>query len=633
MTYVEGSSLLERAALDKLISLLKRGLGARVAETAVVSTKVHLTDQAVPGEVQVVATSDAGRAFYHRRSSGQIVHADIFHSPGDVPPALVAMRVTKALTTLRLEAYGGCPVSPGSLVSFIDVQTALGGGRLDGLLLGGRELGARLAHKTHVHVTFLNCPELLASLFSMISAVESAIEGSGLELRKVRAVRMVRGDVPANLDDYRVTTDSLLREGMGPRAEAAGARAAETGNFFKSAPESAAWAVEPLRSPKGPPGGGNGPDALNSPGGPHGPARSDSACDSSDVLRRLDSTSGAITEALAREAVRLAGSYEDTVKLLRALAAGMKSGEFLRFKTQSMRDPEEIREAMLRSNLATYDGSSYFLSPEGEKVLQYLLSHRYEFEAYLRRLLRTLPSRCAVPGERARAPLRPTSSPRRAVAVSIEKGNWHGDLAVVETAISRGLRMDRRFRPEDLRFYFRREEKSRPVILLIDASASMAGKRLQSAKELARTLVLTGKDDVAICIFQDADVRLVSGFTRNPRQIEQALASIEASGLTPMARGLEGALAIAETKSRKPLVLLITDGIPTVPSSTLSPVDDAIDAARKLARRGVKLGCIGLEPNRGFLKQMVEAARGTLYIVDELESSVLASIARKERGY
>ncbi|HHY35161.1 MAG TPA: VWA domain-containing protein [Firmicutes bacterium] len=617
MTYVEGSSLLERAALDKLIYILKRGFGARVAETAVVSTKVHLTDQAVPGEVQVLATSDAGRVFYHRQSSGQIVHVDIFHSPGDVSPALVAMKMTSALTILRLETYGGSPVPPSSLVSFIDVQTALGGGRLDGPLAGGRELGARLAHKTHVHITFLNCPELLASLFSMISAVEAAIEGSGLELRKVRAVRMVRGSAPANLDDYRATTDSLLREGRGPGAEGVGSGAG-TSKFSQTAPESAASGVESLRSWKDP---SDGPNGRNS------------SYDSSDCPCRPDTTPGAITEALAREAVRRTGSYEDTVKILRALAAGMKSGEFLRFKTQSMRDPEEIREAMLRSKLATYDGFRYLLSPEGETVLEYLLSHRYEFEAYLRRLLRTLPSRGVVPGERAKAPLRPTSSCRRAVVVPIEKGNWHGDLAVVETAIARGIRMDTRFCPEDLRFYFRREEKSRPVILLIDASASMAGKRLQSAKELARTLVLTGKDDVAVCVFQDADVRVASGFTRNPRQIEQALTSIEASGLTPMARGLEGALAIAETKSAKPLVLLITDGIPTVPSSTLSPVDDAIDAARKLARRGIKLGCIGLEPNRGFLKQMVEAARGTLYIVDELESPVLASIARKERGY
>ena len=599
MTYVEGSSFAERAALDRLVSLLNRGFGARVGETAVTSTKVHLTDPSFPGEIQVVATSDAGQVFYHRRSPGQVVHVDIFHSRGDVSPALVAMKIMTALTVLRLETHGDPPVSPGSLASFIDVQTALGGGRLNGALTGGREAGARLAHKTHVHITFLNCPELLACVFSMISAVEAAIECSGLELRKVVAVRMVRGGADADLHDYRATTDSLLRESGN-----------DSSLLRKTSQER--WAEDH-----------SGENAREDNGSPARP----------DAAGPVDAAPGAITEALAREIVRRTGSYEDTVKLLRALAAGMKSGEFLRFRTQSMRDPEEIRESMLRSKLAAYDGLRYSLSPEGQTVLEYLLSHRYEFEAYLRRLLRNLPPRSAVPGQRAKAPLRPASSCRRAAVLPAQRGEWHGDLAVVESAIARGIRLSNRFSPEDLRFYVRREEKSRPIILLIDASASMSGKRLQSAKELARTLVLTGKDDTAVCVFQDADVKVVSGFTRNPRQIEQALVSIEASGLTPLARGLEGALEVAKMKAVKPLVLLLTDGIPTVPSSTLSPVDDAIEAARKLARRGIKLGCIGLEPNRSFLKQMVEAARGTLYIVDELESPVLTSIARKERGY
>ena len=81
---------------------------------------------------------------------------------------------------------------------------------------------------------------------------------------------------------------------------------------------------------------------------------------------------------------------------------------------------------------------------------------------------------------------------------------------------------------------------------------------------------------------------------------------------------------------RKPLILAITDGIPTVPSKSLSPVQDALEAARMIARRGIRFGCVGLEPNRGFLKDMVANAKGTLYIVEELEASTLAAIAKKE---
>jgi len=94
--------------------------------------------------------------------------------------------------------------------------------------------------------------------------------------------------------------------------------------------------------------------------------------------------------------------------------------------------------------------------------------------------------------------------------------------------------------------------------------------------------------------------------------------------------GLEKALEIASRSLKKPLVLCITDGIPTVPSTSLSPIEDSLVAARALAKRGVRLGCIGLEPNQSFLRQMVSAAKGTLYVVEELEASTLAAIAKRE---
>ena len=172
-----------------------------------------------------------------------------------------------------------------------------------------------------------------------------------------------------------------------------------------------------------------------------------------------------------------------------------------------------------------------------------------------------------------------------------------------------------------------------PIILLLDASASMAGRRIRAAKELARHLVLAGKEKVSIVAFQDSDVKVVSDFTRNRRKVEQGLREVQALGLTPLASGLEKALELSLRSAKKPLVLVITDGIPTVPSKSMSPVDDALEAAKKLAKRGVRLGCVGLEPNRGFLRQMVTNARGALYIVDELEASTLAAIAKRESAY
>ena len=160
----------------------------------------------------------------------------------------------------------------------------------------------------------------------------------------------------------------------------------------------------------------------------------------------------------------------------------------------------------------------------------------------------------------------------------------------------------------------------------------MSGKRIASAKELARHLIVTSKEKICVTVFQNSGVEVVCDFTKNPQRLEEGLSRIQAQGLTPLATGLEQAGELCRRSVHKPLVLCITDGIPTVPHKTLSPIDDAISAAKALAARGIRLGCIGLEPNRNFLKQMMRAANGSLYIVDELEASKMAAIARKEQS-
>jgi len=63
----------------------------------------------------------------------------------------------------------------------------------------------------------------------------------------------------------------------------------------------------------------------------------------------------------------------------------------------------------------------------------------------------------------------------------------------------------------------------------------------------------------------------------------------------------------------------------------MNPVADALAAAARLAKERIRFTCIGLEPNRGFLRELAAAARGTLHIVDELEHTLLSEIAHTER--
>ena len=556
----EGSPPGQKDATAYLAKVLSESGAARVGETAVVSTKVHIQDVARPGIVAAVLDSDAGQAFYHRDRTGEVLHMDIFHSPGEIDPKSVARSVLSVLSGMRFESgQVGSAGSMQPLLSYIDLQTGAGGGRLDGPLTFGQEIGVRRAHLSHVHITALMTPETIAAVFSMVAAVESAVEGAGLELRKVRKVQMVRGTSPVDMSNYLASSDSLLRQM--PRA-------------------------------------GQGTDLS--------------------FLR----------EALARQAARDVGSAAEALYVLQSLEAGLRAGEFSRLRLGTDKTPEEVRQALARSRLMRYDGQKYNLSEEGAMALSYLREHSREIEAYLRRMLWSLPRKTVPQGERKETRSEPSENRGRGLALPRGEADSCSSLALPETVAQRGARTN--FLPSDLRFRQARSRKGSPVILLIDASASMAGRRMQAAKELAKHLVLAGKDKVSIVAFQDSDAKVICPFTRSVKKVEAGLKEVHAMGLTPLARGLEKAMELSMRCLRKPLILCVTDGIPTVPSASLSPIDDAVSAARALARRGIRLGCIGLEPNQGFLRQMVSAAKGSLYVVEELEASTMAAIARKE---
>jgi magnesium chelatase subunit D len=217
-------------------------------------------------------------------------------------------------------------------------------------------------------------------------------------------------------------------------------------------------------------------------------------------------------------------------------------------------------------------------------------------------------------------------------------GEWAVEIAVPDTTIAAARRtflegeVGLAFRPDDLRYHQLKGQRTVDICLLIDASASMAGRRLRAAKFLAQHLLLATRERVAVVAFQENHVRVHVPFTRNYQRVTAGLNRLQALGLTPLAEGVMGALEyIGQVRARNPLLLLITDGIPTVPKWTLNPLDDALSAAARLPVERVRFSCIGLEPNRTFLDNLAGVARGSLYIVDELNRESLVSIAHRER--
>lgn len=156
---------------------------------------------------------------------------------------------------------------------------------------------------------------------------------------------------------------------------------------------------------------------------------------------------------------------------------------------------------------------------------------------------------------------------------------------------------------------------------------------MRAAKTLARHLLLTGRDRVAVMAFQERAAFLAVPLTRNFAAAERGLAGVSPAGLTPLSAGLGAARAyLQRSHARNPLLLLVTDGIPTVAGGGgRSPLQEALEEADRLRGSGIALCCIGLEPNERYLTELAHRAGGRLHVVSELRVDLLAALARRER--
>lgn len=457
------------------------------------------------------------------------------------------------------------------LLDYMDVQTATGGGRVTGSLEFGKKPSLRRAHMSHVHVALKLEDELAWSLVLLVAAIEEAICSQGFGLRMVERITNVggtQGTARLDLSDYASDSDSLLRE-------------SSSGQWSSAADE---WADMQL------------------------------ALELADDMGGIDEAS-CVLEALEH---RARGHLTDWLS--------------------SRRDcPCEVGDELVKKGLVEKGKWGYCLTEKGKRVAQIFRYRRKELEALFKRMLRKLPAvKCApARSQRPWKNLRPGECLRRSTAMVPERGEWVGEIAVPETVIRAvvcsGSGCPVQIRGNHVMVHRRIYGAEASVLLLVDASASMAGKRIRAAKHLARHLLLSTKGKVAIAAFQENSVKLVAPFTRNYRRLEDGIRSIQPSGLTPMAEGIcHAVFQLKKVRASSPLLLMITDGIPTVPKWTLNPVEDALNAATMIRSSRLRFACIGLEPNRPFLEEVAARAKGNLYVVAELEKQVLFSIAKAE---
>ncbi|HEX5907329.1 MAG TPA: magnesium chelatase subunit D family protein [Propionibacteriaceae bacterium] len=193
----------------------------------------------------------------------------------------------------------------------------------------------------------------------------------------------------------------------------------------------------------------------------------------------------------------------------------------------------------------------------------------------------------------------------------------------------------------DLRLAVSEGRESNLVLLVVDASGSMAARRrMEAVKAAALSLLLDAyqrRDKVGLITFRGAEATLALPPTSSIDTAARRMGDLPSGGRTPLAEGL---LCAAETlrleqirdPRRRPLLVLVTDG-----RATHGP--DAVDrsqrTADRLRRAGVASLVIDCESGRMSLglAQTLSIHLGAQYVtVDEVGADQLVRAVRQGRA-
>lgn len=164
------------------------------------------------------------------------------------------------------------------------------------------------------------------------------------------------------------------------------------------------------------------------------------------------------------------------------------------------------------------------------------------------------------------------------------------------------------------------------VVLVLDKSSSMEGKKMELARQSAIGLVdnLREIDQVGVLVF-DNSFQWAAPLRRNaePAETKRLISGIIADGGTQIAPALREAYRnIEPSKAVYKHILLLTDGI--------SEEGDSIALAREAAKQKVTISTVGLgqDVNRAYLERVAQTAEGKSYFL--LDVSGLAQLVLRD---
>lgn len=198
-------------------------------------------------------------------------------------------------------------------------------------------------------------------------------------------------------------------------------------------------------------------------------------------------------------------------------------------------------------------------------------------------------------------------------------------------------------RPEDFRIVRTKHRTETTTIFAVDASGSAALNRLAETKGAVELLLgdcYVRRDRVALVAFRGTGAQTLLPPTRSLTQAKRSLAELPGGGGTPMAAGIDAAMALAEGALRRgdtPTIVLLTDGRANVArdgeGNRERAHQDALAAARRVRAAGVGVLMFDNSPRPRPAARELAAEMGAKYVpLPQADANALSNAVRASRG-
>lgn len=203
----------------------------------------------------------------------------------------------------------------------------------------------------------------------------------------------------------------------------------------------------------------------------------------------------------------------------------------------------------------------------------------------------------------------------------------------------------RRVEPVDLRRRLRLQPGRALVLLLVDASESMAVRaRVAAAKGALLALLASAyqrRDLVALVVFEGEGASVLLRPTPSVALAQHRLQALPVGGATPLAHGLLAARELmrqqrARDRAVEPLLVLISDGDANVPLCTgRDPLGEALVIARALRAEGVRALAVDTAtgpPRERAMPRIAQALGATYHHIVAPGAGALLALLQADAG-